>query len=150
MYKTNFVNKLTKAVVDVFFYLGIITVISVPFATPKIIRNSNLSENLIMPTVITLLISGLCAVYIIFQLKKTFKTLTGGNPFVIENTTYLRNMAVAAFIISIIFLIKLAYWFTIATVIISLVFLVAGLFCLTLKDLFAQAVKFKEDNDLTI
>lgn len=150
MYKINFINKLTKIVVDIFFYLGIITVISVPFIIPKIIKNLNLSENLILPTIITLLLSGACAVYIIFQLKKIFKTLTSGNPFVVKNTICLKNMAIAAFIISIIYLYKLTYWFTPATVIIVLVFLVAGLFCLTLEDLFTQAIKFKEDNDLTI
>ena len=150
MYKTNFINKLTKVVVDIFFYLGIIACIAAPIFTPKIIRYLNLNENLIIPTVITLLLSGICAVYIIFQLKRTFKTLIVGNPFVIENTIYLKNMSIAAFFISIIYLVKLFYWFTFATVIIVLVFLVAGLFCLTLKDLFEQAVKFKEDNDLTI
>jgi hypothetical protein len=150
MYKTNFINKLTKIVVDIFFYLGIITVISVPFITPKIIKNLNLSESLTLPTIVTLILSGVCAVYLIFQLKQIFKTLTSGNPFVIENTVYLKNMAIAAFIISIIYVYKLTYWFTPATVIIVIVFLVAGLFCLSLKDLFAQAVKFKEDNDLTI
>ncbi len=150
MYKINFVNKLTKIVVDIFFYLGIITVISVPFIIPKIIKNLNLSESLVLPTTITLLLSGACAVYLIFQLKKIFKTLTSGNPFVVENTICLKNMAIAAFIISIIYLYKLTYWFTPATVIIVLVFLVAGLFCLTLEDLFIQAIKFKEDNDLTI
>lgn len=150
MYKINFINKLTKIVVEIFFYLGIITVISVPFITPKLIRYLNLSEGLILPTIITLLLSGVCAVYLIFQLKRIFRTLTAGNPFVIENTIYLKNMAVVAFIISIIYIFKLTYWFTPATVIIVLVFLVAGLFCLTLKDLFAQAIKYKEDNDLTI
>jgi hypothetical protein len=150
MYKTNFINKLTKIVVDIFFYLGIITVISVPLLTPKIIKSLNLSESLTLPTIITLLLSGVCAVYLIFQLKRIFKTLTSGNPFVIENTVYLKNMAIVTFIISIIYVYKLTYWFTPATVIIVIVFLVAGLFCLTLKDLFAQAVKFKEDNDLTI
>ena len=150
MYKTNFTNKLTKAIVDIFFYLGIATCISVPFVTPRLIRYLDLSESLITPTIITLLLSGACAVFIIYQLKKTFKTLVTGNPFVIENTLYLKRMSIAAFIISLIFTIKLFYWFTFATVIIVLVFLIAGLFCLTLKDLFAQAVKFKEDNDLTI
>ena len=150
MYKTNFINKLTKIVVDIFFYLGIITVISVPFVTPKLIKYLNLNENLIMPTIITLLLSGACAVYLIFQLKRIFKTLAVGNPFVIKNTIYLKNMAIVAFIISLIYLFKLTYWFTPATVIIVLVFLVAGLFCLTLKDLFTQAIKYKEDNDLTI
>lgn len=150
MYKTNFINKLTKIVVEIFLYLGIVTVISVPFITPKIIRYLNLSETLIMPTIITLIFSGICAVFIIFELKKIFKTLVDGNPFVIENAIYLKNMSIAAFIISVIYILKLVYWFTFATVIIVIVFLVAGLFCLTLKDLFTQAVKFKEDNDLTI
>lgn len=150
MYKTNFINKLTKALVDIFFYLGIVTCLLVPFATPKIMRYLNLSDSLITPTIITLLLSGVCAVYIIFQLKRTFKTLITGNPFVIENTLYLKNMSIAAFLISLIYIIKLFYWFTFATLIIVLVFLIAGLFCLTLRDLFKQAVKFKEDNDLTI
>ncbi len=153
MYKINFINKFTKIAIDVFFLLGIIVTLSVPFITKPILDYlgfEEMAEYLAFPTIIVLLISGACAVYIIFHLRKIFQAIGNGNPFVIENARYLRNMAVGSFVICVVFILKIFYWFTFATVIIALVFLMAGLFCLTLKDLFTQAVKFKEDNDLTI
>ena len=52
--------------------------------------------------------------------------------------------------ISIIYIVKLTFMFTIATSIIVIVFALIGLFCLTLKDLFKQAVSYKEENDWTV
>ena len=40
--------------------------------------------------------------------------------------------------------------FTIAAIVIAAIFMVGCLFCLTLKDLFKQAINFKMENELTI
>lgn len=150
MYKISFVHKLTKILVDIFFYLGILCTISVPFVTAPLLRFIDISDTLVIPTIITLVICGICAVYILLQLKRIFKTLLEENPFVMDNVNYLRRMSVAAFIVAIMFFIKCFYWFTFATAIIVIVFVIAGFFCLTLKDVFKQAVIYKDENDLTV
>ena len=102
------------------------------------------------PYNIALFLSGVCAVYIIWQLRKLFKTLLGGNPFVMDNVNCFRKMAVASFLIAVIFAVKSMISFTYGAAIIVIVFAVAMLFCLTLKDVFKQAVYYKEENDWTV
>jgi len=79
-----------------------------------------------------------------------FKTLIGGNPFISANVICLRKCSVASFLMAIIYAFKISIWFTIASSIIVIIFAILGLFCLTLKDVFKQAVAYKEENDWTV
>lgn len=85
-----------------------------------------------------------------YQLKRIFKTLTNENPFVTDNAAALRKIAIASFIIAAVYVVKAVLMFTPATFVIIVIFITAGLFCLTLMNLFIQAVQFKEENSLTI
>lgn len=83
--------------------------------------------------------------------KKMFKALLGGNPFVPKNVTCLRICSVASFLIAVIYIIKLIFLlFTPSSLIIVVIFSLLGLFCLTLKDVFKQAISYKEENDWTV
>ena len=157
MVKNNFVHRLTKVLIDIMFHGGILCCIAIPFIVPKLANFLNVttyfgrrSEGTTVPFTIILLLSGLCAVYILWQLKAMFKTLLGGNPFTIKNVSCFRKCAVAGFLIAIIYTVKIAFWFTIASMIIVVIFALLGLFCLTLKDIFKQAVVYKEETDLTV
>jgi hypothetical protein len=150
MYKNSFVHYVSKICVDVLFIVGIICCLFVPFSKPLLVYYFNLQDNLILPMILVLIASGIASVYILWQLRVMFKTLIGGNPFVLKNVTCLRKMAVASMLISIIFCIKSLFWFTISTLVIILIFVIACMFCLTLKDLFKQAVYYKDENDLTV
>lgn len=150
MYKNSFVHYLTKILVDTMFYGGILCCIAVPFMMPLIAAFLGYSPNIITLYIIVLILSGLCSLYILWQLKAMFKTLLGGNPFIEKNVNCLRKCSVASFLIALIYLVKISVWFTIATSIIVVIFALLGLFCLTLKDLFKQAVAYKEENDWTV
>ena len=73
-----------------------------------------------------------------------------GNPFVEENTSCFRKIAVACALVCLIYIVKSVLLFTYGSVVIAVVFLIGCLFCLTLKDIFKQAIALKEENDLTI
>jgi len=150
MLKNSFIHYLTKVLIDIMFYVGIIGCILAPFITKRAAEYFGYSSNLVLPTTIVLITSGISALYILWQLKMIFRTLINNNPFVYQNVVYLRKMSVASFIIAIIYTVKFTFWFTIATAIIAIIFMIAGLFCLTLKDVFKQAVLYKEENDLTV
>lgn len=144
------VSKVTKIVVDIFFYLGIVCVIGVPFLSKALqMQYSTIITHLKFMTAI-LFLSGVCAVYILYNFKKMFKTLTHGNPFVWDNIKCFNRMAAACAIIAVIYIIKCVVMFSLATVVIICVFLIAALFCLTLKDIFKQAIIYKEENDWTV
>lgn len=150
MYKNSFVHYLTKLLVDIMFYGGIVCCVLVPFLVKWASGYFGYEESHILPFTIILLGSGLAAVYIMYNLKSMFKTLLGGNPFVWSNVSCFRKLAVASFVIALLYSVKCFFWFTIATALIVVVFVIAGLFCLTLKDVFKQAIHYKEENDYTV
>lgn len=150
MYKNSFVHYLTKILVDIMFYGGILCCIAVPFLLPSIAGFFSYSMDMIKTYTAILMFSGLCSLYILWQLKAIFKTLLSGNPFIEKNVGCLRRCSVASFLISTIYLIKISIWFTIASSVIVIIFTLLGLFCLTLKDVFKQAVSYKEENDWTV
>jgi len=150
MYKNTFVHYLTKALVDIMFYVGIMICLALPFAMPSIAQIFEYNAGIVLPLTVILSASGLCTLYILWQLKTIFKTLLGGDPFVSANITCLRKCAVATFIIAIIYFGKMFFWFTPSTAAIFIIFSLAGLFLLTLKDVFKQAIAYKEENDWTV
>lgn len=153
MYKHSVVHHITKFLVDLLFFSGIICCAFVPY----FVRLFGAYFSLFPTTgayywfyTILLLLCGLAAVYILFNLKCMFRTLLGGNPFVKQNISCFRKMAVACALISVLFFIKCFVMFTIASAIVVTIFTLACLFCLTLKDIFKQAIFYKEENDLTV
>ena len=150
MRKNSFVHYLTKVLVDVMFYGGILCCAALPFVMPRLANYFGYRETLVLPFTAILVSAGLCAVYILRQLKAMFTTLLSGNPFVAANVSCLRKCAVASFLIAIIFAAKTLFWFSVMTAAAVIIFALLGLFCLTLKDLFKQAVAYKEENDWTV
>ncbi|MCL2867083.1 MAG: DUF2975 domain-containing protein [Clostridia bacterium] len=150
MYKNSFVHYLTKVLVDMMFYCGIVCCVIVPFIMPRLITFLGYSSDIVVPNTVILILSGLCSLYILWQLKTIFKTLLGGSPFIKPNVSCLRKCSVASFLIALIFIVRLCIWFTMAASVIVIIFSLLGLFCLTLKDVFKQAVAYKEENDWTV
>jgi hypothetical protein len=150
MYRNSFVHYLTRTLVEIMFYAGIVICLALPFVMPTVAQHFNNPDETVVPLTVVLLTSGICALYILWQLKLMFKTLIGGNPFIDANVTCLRKCAVAGFLIAIIYLIKAVFSFTPATAVIFVIFSLAALFCLTLKDVFKQAIAYKEENDWTV
>lgn len=145
MYKTK-ISKITSMLVNIMLFGGILACILTPLGT-KLYGYTG-SAYIIQTTVI--LSSGFASVFIMYQLKRIFKTLTNENPFVTDNAAALRKIAIASFIIAAVYVVKAVLMFTPATFVIIVIFITAGLFCLTLMNLFIQAVQFKEENSLTI
>lgn len=150
MYKNTVTHYIAKTLVDILFYTGIVAVAAVPWWS-KWIRDFLLYSPVqwyIMMAV--LMLSGICTVYVLFILKGMFKTLLGGNPFVLKNVSAFRKIAVACALIALIYMIKCFFLFSLATLVIVFIFIIGTLFCLTLKDIFKQAVYYKEEHDWTV
>ena len=143
----SFVHYLTKVLVDVMFFGGIACCAAVPF----VVSGFGYGEREKIPMMVILISAGLCAEYILLQLKRIFRTLTAGEPFVSGNVSCLRRCAVASLTIAVIFIVKLILLrFTMSSSLIVIIFALLGLFSLTLKDVFKQAVFYKEENEWTI
>ena len=152
MYKNTVTHYITKVLVDIMFYGGIVCVALVPWLTKYLclLLDKACAGRFYYIAAAILFSSGICAVYILYNLKQMFQTLLGGNPFVEKNISAFRRMALACGAISLIFIVKCFLLFSLATVIIVLVFVIGALFCLTLKDIFKQAIYYKEEHDWTV
>jgi len=150
MYQKSTVCRVTKTVVDVMFYSGILCLIAVPFLATAIKDFYGYGNDVLLFFFVLLFLSGVCAVYILFQLKQMFKTLLGENPFVKKNITCFQKMAIACACIALIYIVKCFLLFTWATLVIAIVFFIGFLFCLTLKEIFKQAICYKEEHDWTV
>ena len=147
MYQKTFTHYVSKIIIDILFYMSIVCTVVSPFVTDVIfnwIGGYRTAFKLIV------FLSGVACTYILFNLKQMYHTLLDGNPFVDKNISHFRKMAVTCFVVCVIYFAKCFFMFTFSTAIISAIFAVGCLFCLTLKDLFKQAVNFKAENDLTI
>jgi hypothetical protein len=149
MYKNSFVHHLTKVLVDIMFYGGIVCCAVLPFIMPKLAGYFGFSEATVLPLTVILLLSGLCALFILRQLKIMFQTMLGGDPFVSANVGCLRKCSAASFLIAIIYIARIIIGFTIASATFVIIFSLLGLFCLTLKDVFKQAIELKNKSDWT-
>ncbi len=149
MRKQDNLKKLTKLLVNSIFYFGVAVTVTIPFWTRYFYEFVKLETRYYPFMTVVLFIFGACAIYILYNLMSIYKTLDN-NPFVEKNIKYLLNMGKACFIIFFVAVVKIFFVPTLATVIIIAVFGMAGLFCLTIKDLFSKAVSYKQDNDMTI
>lgn len=151
MYKKSITHYISKITIDILFYISIICTLTVPFAGTYLFEWINYPDNDYLTTfTVILFLSGLCCTYILFNLKQMFRSLLVGNPFVEKNVSHFRKMAVSCIITALIYVIKCITAFTPAALVIAVIFIVGTLFCLTLKDLFKQAINYKTENELTI
>ena len=143
--------RFTKIVLDIMFFGGIIVFITLPLTLKFLGKyySDSINEHFLL-MLIVFGISGILGIIIISQLRRMMKTVIEESCFVYENVKSLNVMAISSLCISIVFLIKVLIFPTPATGIIVLVFFIASLFSEVLANVFAQAIKYKEENDLTI
>lgn len=150
MRKNGFVS-FTKYFLDFMFFAGILVEITLPF-TLRMAGKYYSAEigRQYLPMLIIFGISGICGLIIVFCLRKMMRTVTEKNCFVSENTRSLKVMGRVSLMITVLFLVKSVLIPTPASFIIVLTFFIAGMFSHVLSLVFEEAVRFKEENDLTI
>lgn len=144
-------NTFTKIMLDIMFYCGLVVLATLPFTLKLAGRyySRQLSDNFISMLLI-FAVSGVCGLMIIAQLRRMMKTVIEGAGFVPDNVRSLQVMARLSLVIAGAFILKLFIVPTPATAIIVLVFFIAALFSQVLANVFAEAIRYKEETDLTI
>ena len=147
---SNSLTRFTSVLLGVLFYGGIAVTAAVPWLFhwgaayyPSLKTHYWLNTGLFM-------LSGLGAVLIIYELRRMFRTVLAEDCFVERNVVSLRRMGWLGLAIAAVTAVRLAVIFTPATLIIIIVFFIAALFSFVLSQVFDRAVKYKEENDLTI
>ena len=143
--------KWTKWVLDFMFVSGIFVIATVPFTLrlAGLYYQSELAKHYWLILVI-LMFSGLLGLLILRELRKMMRTVLEKNCFVNENVASLKRMGIISVVIALLYGTKIFVVPSPATFIIILTFFVAGLFSEVLACVFSEAVRYKEENDLTI
>ena len=97
-----------------------------------------------------LYINGFLALIVLYNMRRILKTLGRRNPFMADNVKSLKHVAISSFAIALMYVVKIIFFNSFLTIILAMVFIIAGLFFIILAEVFHQAVKVKEENDLTI
>lgn len=143
--------RFTKLVLDFMFYCGFIVILTLPVSLKFLGKYYSVIINeYFMFMLAIFMASGIFGILIIRQLRRMMRTVIAESCFVYENVKSLNTMAVLSLCIVVMFVIKICILPTPATGVIILVFFIASLFCEVLAYVFAEAVNYKEENDLTI
>jgi len=148
--KQNNLEQYVKWLLDIMYYGGCITCISIPILLKHMGQWYAIFQAHYIQMCILFFIAGVFAVMIIAELRKMFQTVLQQNCFIQQNVTSLKKMGYYSIIISFATMIRLFYIITPSTVIIIIIFFIAGLFSFVLSKVFQQAVNYKQENDLTI
>lgn len=144
--------KFTKIILDIMFVGGIIVTATLPLIL-KAIRVYVGHPATDYPWRITLIlgICGICAIFIIWELRKIFKTVIADDCFVRVNVVSLKSMGNYSFIIAGAMFIRCVFvYVTLAALAMVIVFVIAGLFSKVLAQVFDRAITYKLENDFTI
>ncbi len=140
----------TKYFLDFMFYAGILVTISLPLSIHWIGSYLPQFEQHYGILLVIYFILGVSAVLLIHELRRIFCTVLARDCFVQENVGSLRRMGTISFFIVVMGMVRCAVCFTIAMAVVIFVFVIAGLFSKVLACVFEEAVRYKEENDMTI
>lgn len=140
----------TKYLLDIMFCCGILVTATLPWSVRLIGKWLPHLVTHYEETVIIYFVLGIAAEKLLWELRKIFRTVLAENCFVQENVTSLRKMGNWSFFIVLMSVVRSIVYMTIAMAVVILVFLIAGLFSRVLSFVFAEAVRYKEENDLTV
>ncbi len=139
-----------KWLLDLMYYGGCVVCAGIPVAFKYMGKRYTVFQTHFIAMCILFFIAGAFAVMIIGELRKMFQTVLEQNCFIQQNLISLKKMGYYSIVTSIATTIRLFYTVTPSTVVIIIIFFIAGLFSFVLSKVFQQAVKYKQENDLTI
>ena len=140
----------TKCLLNVMFFCGIPVTISVPFVLKWYGTINSYYERFYLAQTIMFIVCGIFACLIVYELRKMIKSVEADDCFVEANVISLMRMGNYAFVISMVSVIRLFLYATPGVLVVILVFAIAGLFSKVLAKVFARAVAYKLENDMTI
>jgi hypothetical protein len=156
----NRLNIWFKRFLDLSFCLGIIIELTVPITLRRAVEITErtlgdkseyapVKDHFVFAAA-SIMLAGLFCLLILFELRKMMKSVIEDNCFIQENVTSLYRMGNYAFAITLVKFLRCFVYFTMGAVITGGVFLFAGILSKVLAKVFDRAVRYKEENDLTI
>lgn len=142
--------RFTKWLLDAMFYGGLVITLGIPVIFRYVGRYIQSFRVHYIPQCVLYIGSGILALMIVRELRRMFGTVLEDNAFIMENADSLKRMGKFVFPGFSLPYPAAPCIHAQATVVVIIVFSIAGLFCFVLCQVFEQAVRYKEENDLTI
>ncbi len=139
-----------KYLLDFMFYCGIAVTATLPFSLKWIEKYYEPVMENYEESVIIYFVLGVSALVLVRELRRIFGTVLAEDCFVMENVASLKKMGNWSFFIAGMSVVRSIVYMTVAMLVVILVFVIAGLFSKVLAMVFEEAVRYKEENDLTI
>ena len=136
--------RFTKGLLDILFYVGMAITVAIPVLFHYVGMYIEKFRTYYVVQCVLYMASG------VLELRRMFATVLADDAFVMENAVSLKRMGKYSFLIAFLSILRLFVAFTPATAVIIIVFSIAGLFCFVLCLVFEQAIRYKQENDLTI
>ena len=141
-----------KITLWILFGGGLLIYITLPICLDWYVNSyiSYASPAMYVKYMVFLYITGPICLTMLFAFIKIFETLDKKDPFIYSNVKRLNLISICSFLIGICYAVKIVMLPTILTVIVTMIFILGGFFILILAAVFKQAIKYKEENDLTV
>ena len=151
--KESVASKILRIILYIVFAVGIALTVTMPFMIGTYMRvlydAYEVREGYKIFITAFLMTVGTLGLFIVLELIIMLRTMLK-NPFVRRNVRSLNIIGITAFITGALFFVKCFLYVTIMTLLSGVCLVILGLFAFTLANLFNKAVKYKEENDLTI
>lgn len=150
--KLNKIGAFFNRILKISMFIGVILLIGFYWILKKIQIDMNLFLGMIYPC-------GICFLILVYQFIKLFGMLKVNTPFSSNTVTYLKKGMYTSFVITILVAIAFLFLFRyefytlgikLCVGFICILFLGVGIALYILKELFKEALEYKEENDLTI
>lgn len=129
--------------------IGIIIVLGLPYFLQKYVEWMQ-AQLQYYPTLAILYLSSIPALVIVHKFIKIFGTLGKNNPFCEENVQSLKAVSICSFVIMLEFAVAIFFITSIFAIVIIGIFAIVWLGCYILSELLKEAIKYKQENELTI
>lgn len=140
----------TKILVDIIFWAEILITLVMPVSIPWLNQNYSHLQGMDIPMVIIYMLVGIVCIIATWTLRGILRTVVEGNCFVQENVAGLQKISICFFGLVILLACRAVLYLTMAILIDLFLFFIAFVFCRVVALVFQEAVKHKEENDLTI
>lgn len=142
---------IVKYVFDIIFIAGVLILLTLPFSLKWCFDNYIWTDGEYYWFLLFFLeFTGIFGLVIVYELRNMFKQINKNEPFVEQNVSSLKKIAIMALLIAAIYVVKIVFYISFLTIILTVAFVIFGLAGLVFSEVFRQAVRFKEENDLTI
>ncbi len=151
--KEPLVARALRIVLYVVFFVGLFTVVTLPFLLEQyamLLYDAYYVQEPYRIFLLTFLMTvGALGLFVVGDLILVLHTIPK-DPFIRRNVRALRRIGAMVLVISLLFFLKCLSYVTFLTLVCGIAFLICSLVVFTVALLFARAVGYKEENELTI